>query len=67
MTEMAQASSKARHAVFVAQIKRVLIAFAAAGVDEAGDAGVDQDLWAIVEGEEGIGVGDRVLCECAGF
>ncbi len=67
MPEMANASSKARHAMFVTQIERVLIAFAAAGVDEAGDAGIDQDLRAIVEGEEGIGVGDCVFGEWAGF
>ena len=47
-----------RHAAFVAEFDRVLVAFAAARLDDGGDAGVDQDLRAVVEGEEGVGGSD---------
>lgn len=67
MPEMAKPGGQAGDAALVAEIKRLLIALAAAGVDDGADAGVDQDLRAVGEGEEGVAEGDGALDEWAGL
>ena len=46
-----------RHVVAVAQANRLLILLAAAGVDDGGDAGGDEEIGGVGEGEEGVGAG----------
>ena len=41
----------------VAEVDGVLVLFAAAGVDDGGDAGVDEQFRPVGEGEEGVGPG----------
>ena len=55
---MPDAGEEADDVAIVAQVQRFLIALGAAGVDDAGYAGVDEQLWTIAEWEERIGGGD---------
>src|SRR4051812_50224692 len=47
-----------RGAALVGQVDGLLVADGAAGVDDGGDAGVEQDRGAVGEGEEGVAGGD---------
>ncbi len=47
------------HAVIVAQLEGVLVALGAAGMHDAAHARVDEQLWAVCEGEERIARGDE--------
>ena len=55
MPEVSHPGEQADDAVLVAQVQGVLIAFGAAGLDDALDAGVDEQLRPVVEGEERVG------------
>ncbi len=55
---MALAGGDQGDVVAVAEVDGFLIFFAAAGVDDGGDAGVDEEFGAVGEGEEGVGAGD---------
>lgn len=67
MAEVANACGEAGDAAGIAEIKGVLITFAAAGVNDAGDTSVGKDGGAIREWEEGIGEGDRAFGVRPGF
>ena len=58
MPEVADAGEEASDVAVVAQVQGFLIAFGAAWVDDAGYAGVDEQLRTIGEWEERVGSGD---------
>ena len=61
MGEMPFAGGDDGDVVAVGKVDGVLILLAAAGVDDGGDAGVDEEFGAVGEREEGVGAGGTSL------
>ncbi len=61
MPEVPEAAQEAGDVVLVAEVQGVLVAFGAAGVDDGGDAGFDQEFGAVGEGEEGVAGGEGAV------
>src|ERR1035437_10988914 len=61
MREMAFAGGDQGDVVAVGEVDGFLVFFGAAGVDDGGDAGVDEEFGGVGEGEEGVGAGDGAV------
>ena len=67
MSEVSCSGDHAGDVVLSAEFEGVVVSFAAAWVDDHGDAGVDEELWSVWEGEEGVGDGDGAGGAGSGF
>ena len=58
MPEMARSREQARHALFFAHVDCFIVALGAAGMNDAPNARLDEQLWAVGEWEKRIRRGD---------